>query len=325
MATVAVILCNFNHARYLSGSLGHICGQTRAADQVVVIDDGSIDDSWRIIETFAREHSNLQALANDRNIGLEASIAKALPLVHCDYLVWTASDDRLLPSFLERNMEVLAHYPGAALSFSEVVVLKGDTEEIDRFSTNPAAPRNFDLRGLPAYLSPDQLRTRMKDGYLPIASNTAVIRVDILRAFGGFPAPLRWFADSFTCTALAMRHGVCVISEPLALIRSRPESYSQTMRDVPQQTQVLNALLELLAQPELRDIRAFMTECPSNLAVYDPLILKLLARRPRDWDFFVTYGRWKLRNYATRQSYRARHRGGQWWSIARNTWRGSKP
>src|SRR6266436_580004 len=321
MGTVAVILCNFNHARYLPASLGHICGQSRPADQVVVIDDGSTDDSWRIIETFAREHSNLQALANERNLGLEASIAKALGLVHCDYLVWTTADDRLLSSFLERNMEVLARYPGAALSFSEVVVLKGDTEEIDRFSTNPAAPPNFDLSGLPAYLSPDQLRTRMKDGYLPIASNTAVIRVDVLRRFGGFPAPLRWFADSFTCTALAMRHGACVIPEPLALIRSRPESYSQTMRDVPEQTQVLNALLELLAQPELRDIRAFMKECPSNLAVYDPLIFKLLARRPRDWDFFAAYGRWKLREYATRQRYRVRHRGVQLRSFARKVWR----
>jgi hypothetical protein len=30
----------------------------------------------------------------------------------------------------------------------------------------------------------------------------------------------------------------------------------------------------LLARPELRDIRAFMKDCPSNLTVYDPLILK---------------------------------------------------
>jgi hypothetical protein len=214
-------------------------------------------------------------------------------------------------------MEVLARYPGAALSFSEVVVLKGDTEDIDRLSTNLAAPPNFDLSRLPPYLSPDELRTQMKERYLPIASNTAVIRVDALREFGGFPPALRWFADSFTCTALAMRHGACVVPEPLALIRSRPESYSQAMRDVAQQTQLLNALLELLAQPELRDIRAFIKDCPSNLTVYDPLILNLLARRPRNWDFCVAYGRWKTRDYATRQIYRARYLAARLWGIAR--------
>jgi hypothetical protein len=319
MATVAIILCNFNHARYLPESLGHICGQTRAADQVIVIDDGSTDDSWRIIQTFAREQSNLQALANKRNLGLEASIAKALRLVHCDYLVWTAADDRLLPSFLERNMEVLARYPVAALSFSEVVVLKGDTEEIDRVATNPDAPPIFDLSDLPAYLSPDQLRNRMKRAYLPIASNTAVIRTDALKEFGGFPATLRWFSDSFACMALAMRHGACVIAEPLALIRSRPESYSQKMRDAPQQTQVLNALLELLAQPQLRDIRAFMKNCPSNLTVYDPLILRLLAKRPRDWNLFAAYIGWKMREYAGHVRPRdvPCHLAGRVWNFAR--------
>jgi glycosyltransferase involved in cell wall biosynthesis len=298
MSTVAVVLCNYNHAKYLPDSLGHICRQTRRADQIVVIDDGSTDDSWDIIQSFASDHPNLEARANGRNLGLEASIAKALQMVRCDYLVWAAADDRLLPPFLERNAAVLARYPDAALSFSEVVVLKGDSEEIDRFATNPAAPRIFDLHDLPAFLSPDQLRTRMKKGYLPIASNTAVIRVDALRAFGGFPPALRWFADSFACTALAMRHGACVLAEPLALIRARAEGYSQAMRDVPQQTKVLSAILDILARTDFRDIRAFMKDCPSNLTVYDPLMLGILARRPRDWDLFAAYARWKMDRYA---------------------------
>ncbi len=306
MSTVAVVLCNYNHARYLSDSLGRICGQTRPADQVVVIDDGSVDGSWEIVQQFARRHPSLEAHANGRNLGLEASIAKGLQLVHCDYLVWAAADDRLLPQFLERNMAVLARHPAAALSFSEVVALKGDSEEIDRFATNPAAPRIFDLSELPEFLSPARLRQRMQQGYLPIASNTAVIRVDRIRSFGGFPAALRWFADSFTCTALAMRHGACVIAEPLALIRSSPESYSQTMRDVSQQAEVLDAITDLLARTELRDIRAFMRACPSNMTVYDPLILGVLAKHPRDWDLFAAYARWKLGEYV-RQTVRPGH------------------
>jgi hypothetical protein len=211
MRTVAVVLCNYNHAKYLPDSLGHICRETRRADQIVVINDGSTDDSWDIIQAFARDHSNLEAHANGRNLGLEASIAKALQMVRCDYLVWAAADDRLLPPFLECNMAVLANHPAAALSFSEVVALKGDSGEIDRFATNPAASRIFDLSDLPVFLSPAQLRKRMTLAYLPLASNTAVIRLDALRELGGFPAALRWFADSFACTALAMRHGACVI------------------------------------------------------------------------------------------------------------------
>ncbi len=247
MSTVAVVLCNYNHARYLSDSLGHICGQTRPADQVIVIDDGSTDRSWEIIEEFARQNRNLQAHANGQNLGLQASIAKALALVRCDYLVWAAADDRLLPPFLERNLAVLARHPQAALSFSEVVSLKGDSEEIDRFAINPAVSSTFNLGDLAEYLSPDQLRSRMQRAYLPIASNTAVINVTALRSIGGFPPALRWFADSFVAMALAMRQGACVIAEPLALIRASGESYSQRMHDATQQAKVLHAILDLLA------------------------------------------------------------------------------
>jgi len=66
------------------------------------------------------------------------------------------------------------------------------------------------------------------------------------------------------------------------------------MRDIPQQTAVLNAVLDLLGRPAMRDIRAFMKDCPSNLTVYDPLILKVLGKRPSDWDLFAAYARWKM-------------------------------
>jgi hypothetical protein len=44
------------------------------------------------------------------------------------------------------------------------VVLNGDSEEIDRFATNPAAPRIFDLSELPPYLPPDQLEKAQQPG-----------------------------------------------------------------------------------------------------------------------------------------------------------------
>jgi glycosyltransferase involved in cell wall biosynthesis len=296
MSTVAIVLCNYNHGKYLPQSLGHLCRQTRPADQIVVLDDGSTDDSRDIIGRFASENPRIEVHANGRNLGLQVSIAKALALVRCDYMVWTAADDLILPSFLERNMAVLDRFPQAALSFSEVVSFTDDPERADRFAVNPAVSRIFDLSDLPAYLSPARLRQRMRRAYLPIASNTAVISVRLLREFGGFPAALRWFSDSFASTALAIRHGACVIAEPLALIRSSPASYSQSMRDAASQIVVLDAVLDLLRRPELGDVRAFMRDCPSNFAVYDPLFMRLLARRPRDWDILLSYSTWKVRN-----------------------------
>lgn len=300
MSTVAIVLCNYNHARYLPDSLRHICKQTRPADQIIVIDDGSTDESWAIIQQFARDNPTLEPYSNEQNLGLEASIEKALAKVRCDYLVWTAADDRLLPHFLDRNMAALSRHPEAALSFSEVAVLKGDSERIDRFATNPACRDIFDHSALPEYMSPGDLRQRMKTNYLPIASNTGVVRMSLLKQMGGFPAALRWFADSFTYTQLAMRHGACVIAEPLALIRAHESNYSQGMHDEVKQAAVLNAIFDTLNRADFRDIRAFIKCCPSNLTPYEPLLKRVLLKRPKDWDMLASYVAWGVRTHKRR-------------------------
>jgi glycosyltransferase involved in cell wall biosynthesis len=80
-ATVAIVLSNYNHARYLPESLAAICGQTRPAGEILIIDDGSTDDSVAVIEDFARREPAIRVLRNERNLGLQASIARALPLI----------------------------------------------------------------------------------------------------------------------------------------------------------------------------------------------------------------------------------------------------
>ncbi len=297
MATVAIVLSNYNHARYLPDSLGHIARQNRPPDQVIVVDDGSTDGSLEIIRAFAETQPYVEVIDNGRNLGLQESIARALPLVDCDYLVWAASDDRLLPDFLAQTMAALERNPQAALAFSETSVLEGDTERIDRFATNASVSHIFDLSDLPEFMPPAALRARMKRAYLPIASNTSVVRTDRLREMGGYPKALAWHSDWFVGYALAVRHGTCVIPKTLALIRSSPTSYSSAARDPEKQSAVLTVMLDLLHGGSFRDVRGFFRACPTLFSPFGTLMLKILAGRPADWDLLVPYALWKIKEY----------------------------
>lgn len=297
MSTVSIVLSNYNHAKYLPDSLGHICNQTWPADQILVIDDGSTDNSVEIIEDFGSRTPWLTLIRNERNLGLQESIKRALGHVTSDFLVWAASDDRLLPNFLERNMDVLSRHRDAVLCFSETSVLMDNTGAIERFAANPTVDHIFDLSDLPEFLDPAAVRRRMKRAYLPIATNTGVVRTQALRDFGGYAAELRWHSDWFTYYALAMRFGTCVVPETLALVRAVPGSYSGGMNDPVRQTEVLKALLAILGRPENRDLRACFRDCPSNLSNFGVLMLNLLAKRPGDWDLFFPYFVWKLKEY----------------------------
>jgi len=297
-ATVAIVLSNFNHGLYLRQSLGGICGQTRAADEIIVIDDGSTDDSVDIVREFADRHSTLQLLQNPHNIGLQASIARVLPLVTADYLVWTASDDRLLPAFLEKSMEVLERHPHAGLCFSELSVLRGNSGRVQRLADVAAIAHIFDLADLPEYLAPPELERRMRRAYLPMTSNSVVVRRSALLASGGYPKQLEWYADSFAYMVVALRYGACVVPETLALIRATPGSYSETgRRDRSREADVLTAILDRLAAPDFQDVRRAFRRCPSNFSPWGVLMLRLQLRRPRDWDLFASYLTWKMRQY----------------------------
>ena len=101
--TVSVLLCNYNDARYLPDSLSAICTQSRLPEEVIVLDDGSTDNSLEIIEDFGRRYPFIRILKNGTNRGLLYSINRALEEARCDFVVWAAADDRLMPQFLERN------------------------------------------------------------------------------------------------------------------------------------------------------------------------------------------------------------------------------
>ena len=82
------------------------------------------------------------------------SIQRALVEAKGDYVVWAASDDLLLPQFLERSLDVLRELPEAGLCFSRLAVFVDGTTQAREFNerTDGAA---FDYGTEPRYISPD--------------------------------------------------------------------------------------------------------------------------------------------------------------------------
>jgi glycosyltransferase involved in cell wall biosynthesis len=299
--TVAIVMANYNHARYLGESLGGIASQTRPADEIILIDDGSEDQSAGILGQFAAANPAVRFLRNEHRLGVHEAMSRAMSFVKSDYVVWTAADDRLLPCFLERSMAALRRHPTAGLCFSETSQLLGDTGATLCFAKEPSLMGIFDLSDLPEYLAPAEMVRRMKRAYLPIAANTVVVKREALLNLRGYPRELEWHADSFAYSAIALRHGACVVPETLALIRTTPGSYSHSMNDPAKQTIVLARMLDLLATSQYQDIRRIFRACPSNFSPGLGLMLRVQFRRIRDWDLFLAYLVWKIRQYKREQ------------------------
>jgi glycosyltransferase involved in cell wall biosynthesis len=112
MPSVAVVITTFNHVCFLPQALHSVMAQTRCADEIVVIDDGSTDDPAAVVSGFAQV-----TLIRQENQGLAAARNTGLRALRSDKVVFLDADDRLLPNALFDGLACFAAAPHCALVF----------------------------------------------------------------------------------------------------------------------------------------------------------------------------------------------------------------
>jgi glycosyltransferase involved in cell wall biosynthesis len=97
--TVAVIIPTFNHARFLGEALASVVAQTRPADEVIVVDDGSSDHPGAVVAKFPGVR-----IIRQENRGLSAARNTGLRSTRASYVIFLDADDRLLPGAIKVNL-----------------------------------------------------------------------------------------------------------------------------------------------------------------------------------------------------------------------------
>ena len=210
--SLSVVIPNYNHSRFVRESLGSILAQRRPADQLIVVDDASTDDSISVILEVIEKAPNAKLVRNEKNMGAVASMNWGLSLATGDLVFFGAADDVYYPRLFEVGVAMLAVYPEAALFSGACDIIDIDGANKGRFmSPKP-------LTG-PGFLGPAAaLREMLRDdGWF--MGNTVLYRRSTLLAAGGFDEKLGAFTDGYMCRLLALRHGACFTPETLAAWR----------------------------------------------------------------------------------------------------------
>jgi glycosyltransferase involved in cell wall biosynthesis len=107
---VSVVIPCFNQAHYLSEAIESVLRQTHGCLDIVVVDDGSTDQTSEVTHRYRSVRyirQDNQGLSAARNTGLRASVAP--------YIVFLDADDRLLPNHLACSLRAFHDRPEAAL------------------------------------------------------------------------------------------------------------------------------------------------------------------------------------------------------------------
>tara|TARA_B100000963_G_C22563008_1_gene642360 strand:+ start:219 stop:1295 length:1077 start_codon:yes stop_codon:yes gene_type:complete len=214
--TLSVVMPNYNHGHYIQEALEAILSQSFSPSEVIVIDDGSTDNSVQIIEGIAEKNSTVKFYRNVENIGAWHSSNKGAKIATGEYIYFCAADDRVCPGFFEKSVKILNQNPQAGLCSALLKIIGKDGND-EMWAKTPV------ISSTECFLSPDQIRrTLLKHGFW-FTGHTAIFRREYVVKDNDtdvWDPNLYQFADHIVTMIAATKHGACFIPEILAAWRS---------------------------------------------------------------------------------------------------------
>jgi glycosyltransferase involved in cell wall biosynthesis len=121
---ICVAMCTYNGGRYLGEQLESIAAQTRSPDRMLILDDGSSDDTLGIAREFARGAAfPVHVERNDRNLGYTKNFERAIGLAEGDVVALSDQDDVWHPAKLASVEHAFSGSPSIGMVFTDAEVV----------------------------------------------------------------------------------------------------------------------------------------------------------------------------------------------------------
>ncbi len=203
MPAVSVIIASYNHAHYIAQTLRSVFCQTCQDFELIVLDDGSTDNSIEVIEALRQEYDF--HFEQQTNMGLARTLNKAVALSKGRYIMPLGSDDLMFPDKLEKQLAYMETHPEYGISGGNILNIDGDGKLFEKQKIYEARELSF-----------DDIFLKRKKG---VPAPTLMFRRDILEEAGGFNPDIRLedLYIEFKITSLGYKIGM--LNDVLAYYR----------------------------------------------------------------------------------------------------------
>ncbi|MDH1442989.1 glycosyltransferase family 2 protein [Pseudomonas sp. GD03721] len=200
---VSVIIASYNHAPYIQASIESVLQQSYPNIELLVVDDGSRDDSVARIEALQKVHGfDFRVQANK---GLSRTLNETIERARGRLIAPFGSDDIMLPQRIATQVAYMADKP-------EVGICAGAIQTIDADGRPGAKPRALPLRRLDFE---DVFMDRKPGAPAP----TLLFRREALERVGGFEPEVRLEDLMIELKITHAGYFIDILGEPLALYR----------------------------------------------------------------------------------------------------------
>lgn len=244
-ASISLVMPNRNHGEYLPQSIGGLLAQMRPADEILIIDDASTDDSVAIIERIAADHPSIRLIKQRERAGVVANLNLGLSEAKGEFIAFPGADDLIFPAFLQESARLLEQFPESGFAAACAEIWDGaDNVRGIRPAIMPSIK--------PAHISAVRFRRMLAGADNFFLGATTLYRRAALAEIGGFDAALGSTTDGMAARRIAARHGFCFCPRPLGMWRIHGGNFSISMASSPEAfAQMTKRIDEVLrAEPE---------------------------------------------------------------------------
>lgn len=215
---VSVLMSCYNAERWLRESVDSVLNQSFKDFELLLIDDGSTDTTWTIIEKYCAADSRVVGVRKP-NTGLADSLNKGIEVAKGKWIARLDADDLCEPTRLEEQVEFVRKN-------SDVVLLGTGFVEIDE------AGRPYRRHIYPT--DHNRLLACLERSRRFFPHSSAMYRTDLVRQIGGYNGRIHRAEDVRLWLELAMRGKIAALPGTLLRIRKHPNQISNDAKGLRQ-------------------------------------------------------------------------------------------
>lgn len=256
----SIIIPLYNKAEYVSKTLLSVLAQTYPNFEVLIIDDGSTDNSLEVVKTFRDERIKIIL---QKNKGVSAARNTGISAAKYELIAQLDADDWWDPMYLEEMLGLIQEYPDVSFYGSQhATVYKGIVYPSKKILAGKKKTNTFDF-----------IQMCLKLKHVPITSSNVIYRKDILQLSGIFDERISFYEDY----DLLLRMGVY---SKLAYNEDRPLSFINQDVDINKR---ITGKLALVNRHLIYYIDKFEPFYNSNIylkaAIHDFILINLISFR----------------------------------------------
>jgi glycosyltransferase involved in cell wall biosynthesis len=220
MAKVSIIIPTHNYARFLGEAIQSVLDQTYRDFELIVVDDGSIDNTGEVVSSFADDR--IRYMYQD-HVGVSAAQNMALHAATGEYITGLSADDLYLPENIGRKVELLDSRPDIGLVCSDTYIFDHYTgATIGRLWHDPKRPNScFD----PVKATLNPLREFIQWGFF-IMLQATMVRRRVFETVGYFDESLPTHEDWEFIIRVLQHFSIEIIDTPLLKLRRHKSNVS---------------------------------------------------------------------------------------------------